>query len=1215
MEIDRHNCYYTGQNGVISAIDVDPNNHNIVFAASLAGNLWKSTDKGLSWSESLVKNLPLIKVFNDIEIAKSNSNIIYAATDVGVIKSIDGGNNFSMTTIDYSTNFPNLSFAGDGYKNEYLFLDVANDNPNKIVATDINPNDLIGKIAVSQDGGQNWIKTSFGKYHFPTDILFHPTQSNIIYALVRNYTTKHYEFYKSTNTGKTFSLITNGLPVENNPKDSENKARLAVSSAQPDLVAIYYHVQGLGYGFYRSTDKGSSFSKVCCGGSGINKSSNTRDFFGEGMGAVQIRWATKFEISDTDANFVVAATNCPPRSSYNQMQSWYWFPDKSNNYGAPSNIKSPVSRCSTKMHGDIKDIVIRGNDVWVANDGGLVYSSNKGKTYVERADGLPLTMVLGFDMTQGKKDVIVSAMDHNGVVVKDDAIYNGKWKPLGGGDASNASINPIDDLWLYTRPSWRSVVQKRPNYGPSHKHPREKGLEVNLGSGYAKQFNNVQFHPNEYYKLFAIDYIGKRVVKSNDNGTSFETLLKLDLSDDYSSYAEVKVSLSNPDILYVTESSPKVNNVFYSSDGGTNWSNISPNISGKFRNIEIDSKNPNIAWLSLNNGNTPEVYKTTNGGKSWEKYSSGIKGFYIYSMIHQKGSNGGVYIGTKNGVYYRDANLTSWQKYGNLLRSGAIRFLKINYAHNKLRAGTQAGIWENHLYNTYSPLANIAVNKKSSLCGETISFADHSAAGLDATYQWSFPGGTPSSSTLERPSVTYNKSGLYNVTLTVTDSKGTNSMTLNDIKINGNNCITQTSCNDGILNGTEIVIDCGNSKQYIKAYLRGKTIDVAMQGSYIGGTPIISKKLSNTISSGNEFWVATYNRGYTKAVKIKIENEADGIKFTQTEAKYVLGNKPNFNFDKKGSTTNIAVNDSDTGYGVKSIKIKNQIITSDYLGIKGKKWNLKNTICSKCDVVSSNTCSDGILNGTETEIDCGNSKQYIKAYLRGKTIDVAMQGSYIGGTPIISKKLSNTISSGNEFWVATYNRGYTKAVKIKIENEADGIKFTQTEAKYVLGNKPNFNFDKKGSTTNIAVNDSDTGYGVKSIKIKNQIITSDYLGIKGKVWDLQNISCHKCNTNKPIVFRNDSTKIINNSIKNDDYSLLLNEFNIYPNPTKDILYITSLNPILTYSIKDENNEKIVPNTKVTNNSINISHLSTGLYILKLIDSKKNIIVTKVIKEE
>ena len=83
------------------------------------------------------------------------------------------------------------------------------------------------------------------------------------------------------------------------------------------------------------------------------------------------------------------------------------------------------------------------------------------------------------------------------------------------------------------------------------------------------------------------------------------------------------------------------------------------------------------------------------------------------------------------------------------------------------------------------------------------------------------------------------------------------------------------------------------------------------------------------------------------------------------------------------------------------------------------------------------------------------------------------------------KKLSNTISSGNEFWVATYNRGYTKGRKNKNRKmKQTGIKFTQTEAKYVLGNKPNFNFDKKEVQRNIAVNDSDTGYGVKSIKIR-----------------------------------------------------------------------------------------------------------------------------------
>ena len=227
---------------------------------------------------------------------------------------------------------------------------------------------------------------------------------------------------------------------------------------------------------------------------------------------------------------------------------------------------------------------------------------------------------------------------------------------------------------------------------------------------------------------------------------------------------------------------------------------------------------------------------------------------------------------------------------------------------------------------------------------------------------------------------------------------------------------------------------------------------------------------------------------------------------------------------------------------------------------------------------------------------------------------MTIQGGYIGGTPIISKKLSNTISSGNEFWVTTYNQGYTKAVKIKVENKEDGIKFTQTAAKYVSGNKPNFNFNSGGNQNAIAVSDTSVGYGVKRIKIKNQIISSDYLGNKGQKWNLKNTSCQKCNTNKPLIFRNTSTRIINNSSRNDDYKLILNEFNIYPNPTKDILYITSLNPVLIYSIEDENHREIVPNTRVINNSVNISHLSTGLYILKLIDSKKNIIVTKVIKE-
>lgn len=50
-----------------------------------------------------------------------------------------------------------------------------------------------------------------------------------------------------------------------------------------------------------------------------------------------------------------------------------------------------------------------------------------------------------------------------------------------------------------------------------------------------------------------------------------------------------------------------------------------------------------------------------------------------------------------------------------------------------------------------------------------------------ATYAWSFPGGTPSSSTEENPVVVYNTAGVYSATLTVTNAAGTDSETLTDI--------------------------------------------------------------------------------------------------------------------------------------------------------------------------------------------------------------------------------------------------------------------------------------------------------------------------------------------------------------------------------------------------------------------------------------------------
>lgn len=63
------------------------------------------------------------------------------------------------------------------------------------------------------------------------------------------------------------------------------------------------------------------------------------------------------------------------------------------------------------------------------------------------------------------------------------------------------------------------------------------------------------------------------------------------------------------------------------------------------------------------------------------------------------------------------------------------------------------------------------------LTGEIVKFADAST-GAPTSWQWSFPGGTPSESTAQYPEVYYTEDGTYDVSLTVGDGNATSTKTL-----------------------------------------------------------------------------------------------------------------------------------------------------------------------------------------------------------------------------------------------------------------------------------------------------------------------------------------------------------------------------------------------------------------------------------------------------
>lgn len=75
--------------------------------------------------------------------------------------------------------------------------------------------------------------------------------------------------------------------------------------------------------------------------------------------------------------------------------------------------------------------------------------------------------------------------------------------------------------------------------------------------------------------------------------------------------------------------------------------------------------------------------------------------------------------------------------------------------------------------NPCAPIANFSADNRQICSGQTVQFFDQST-GPATSWSWSFPGGTPSTSTSQNPTVTYSGSGAYDVSLIVTNSLGNN---------------------------------------------------------------------------------------------------------------------------------------------------------------------------------------------------------------------------------------------------------------------------------------------------------------------------------------------------------------------------------------------------------------------------------------------------------
>lgn len=776
--------------GVMRTVDISQKNPSKILMGGMSSGVWMSTDKGITW-KNVSASLPVENV-KKIQIAPSNSNIVYAATTVGIIKSVDGGSNWQFTSLSIKDKLP--CSEGEKWSDDRTLISVSPANANTVIAS---ANDTLYK---TMDGGKNWQAVLPG---FATQFIeFHPANEKIVYA-GGAYKKERNKFVilRSADGGSTFTEITKGLP-DKNKLERLHDITAAVSPAAPDKLYIlifgdakvkttvkYEEKDQMAGAFVESDDAGLSFKPV----KQFNNYRYIDDYFSLfhmysadedkdkydfdyadksfwQASFQQVGWATSFAISNTNADTMVMAASGAVYS-IDAGTTWNYI-RKQGSYG---------------IHGDIQQAKIVGNDIWLANDGGLNYINLKDHVN-HRIEGFSGQDLWGFSVSF-KTDVMAVGVDHSGTMVYNKNIYGDEWYHYGGGDAMSATINPFDNRWLYASP-WDQFVIKLPQSLRDEASARESPMKF----GYICN-RNVEFHPNLIYTIYGIsensDHWGIKdcaVARSTDNLQTMDTL-KLFPNGLY--VRRLRVSPADANYMYAIagERRGAQDQVWMSSDEGKTWTDISPKDSTAlkygFCDIAISDKNPQHIYLGVSGfQNKIKILYSADGGRNWEDYhSSQLPKNEIQTMALQRGTNEGVYLGCEPGVFYKSRSMQSWMPVGKNLPYTPVNFIYLNYDKAKIRIGTYRGVWECDLYEDFAPQAMIAMNKNKVPSGESdamkIFFYDHSAIkGKGAKWFWQCPGSVQGTSTRENPIMDYEtaKPGKYSVRLTVTDSKGRQSV-------------------------------------------------------------------------------------------------------------------------------------------------------------------------------------------------------------------------------------------------------------------------------------------------------------------------------------------------------------------------------------------------------------------------------------------------------
>lgn len=713
-----------GDAGRIQVIKTAATNSNIIYVGTAAGGLWVSTNGGTSYTTS-TDFLPSLGVA-DIAISPTSSLVIYIATG-----DKDAGDTHStgvMKSTDGGLTFNTTGLTWSTSLTRRIY---------RLLIDPTNANNLLAASSVgmykSTDAGVTWSLTSGASL---VDAEFKPGDPTTVYAVTAN------SVLKSTNSGASFSTVTSF--------SGPNRLSLAVTSASAAYVYVLASAGNNGFGgLYRSTNSATTFSLM-------SSTPNIFDWSTNGSGAGGQGWYDiAIDASPTNANEIVVGG----------VNSW-----RSTNGGATWALHTHWTGGGGRpyVHADLHYVYYAsGTTIFLGTDGGIARTTNGGTSYTTINGNMNIAQVYKLGNSATTPTRIVTGHQDNGTNLSAGT----SWSQIYGGDGMDCFI------------SWNNnnvIVASYVN-GDFQRSTNGGGAWTNIVTGlsgtaaWVAPIVQDPLNANTFYAGYS------SMFKSTNQGTNWTQMgsTVMGVLD------EIYVCPTNPNVIYASTST----SIWKTINGGTSWTNITsgvPTSSAQITDITCDNVNPNNVYVTLSGyAAGVKVYASNNGGSTWTNYSTGLPNIPANCIIFRNNSPQALYVGTDVGVYYREASMGSWINYSNGMPNVVVDELEIYYPTSKIRAATYGrGVYESALYSdpTASPYAYFSTATSPACVNVPYVFNDQSA-NTPTTWNWSFPGASPATSTVQNPSVTFPSAGVYTVTLISANGNGTSTPYVSTISV------------------------------------------------------------------------------------------------------------------------------------------------------------------------------------------------------------------------------------------------------------------------------------------------------------------------------------------------------------------------------------------------------------------------------------------------